>query len=93
MYQNDCNSECILLYQIKTSLKIHFSKKKKQTKKTTTKNPQTNINLSNWAMHIHSSLQDKIVSGCKLKQIRMDEIYYSRIDEKEKQNNLDKSFF
>ena len=23
----------------------------------------------------------------------MDEIYYSRIDEKEKQNNLDKSFF
>ena len=40
MYQNDCNSECILLYQIKTSLKIHIFPKKKQTKKTTTKTPK-----------------------------------------------------
>ena len=70
----------------------HFSKKKTNKKNNNKKPTQTNINLSNWAMHIHSSLQDKIVSGCKLKQIRMDEIYYSRIDEKEKQNNLDKSF-
>ena len=39
-----------------------FQKKKNEQKKNNNKKPtHTNINLSNWAMHIHSTLQDKIV--------------------------------
>ena len=64
--------------------KKNQTKKKKQQQKTHTHKHKF-IKLGD-AYPQYSSRQNS------LKQIRMDEIYYSRIDEKEKQNNLDKSF-